>query len=97
MSTGTPVKRIVTRAEMVDGTIHEAIRPIIADQVAYSRARMKHKGCPGPTDDIMFYAAFQTWSALRRTGDYEGSWDAFGEECSAIEVVDVGEDVDPTM
>lgn len=91
-----PVKRIVTRAEMNDGTIHEDVRPIIADQVAYSRARMKHKGFPPPTEDIMFYAAFQTWACLRRTERYAGSWDQFGDDCAAIEVVDVGEDVDPT-
>ncbi len=93
----TAVKRIVTRAEMVDGTVHDDIRPIIADQVAYSRIRMKNKDWPAPTDDVMLYAAVQTWSYLKRVGDFSGSWDEFQNQCSAIEVVNYGEDVDPTQ
>lgn len=92
-----PVKRIVTRCEMVDGTVHDDIRPIIADQFAYSKIRMKHKGWPAPTDDIMLYAAVQTWACLKRENKFAGTWESFQNECAAVEVVDFGEDVDPTQ
>lgn len=92
-----PVKRIVTRVEMVDGTVHDEVRPILADQMAYTRIRMKHKGYPAPMEDIMLYAAVQTWSALKRTQVYPHGWEQFQNDCAAIEVTNFGEDVDPTQ
>lgn len=92
----SPIKRIVTAVEMTDGTVHDEIRPILADQMAYTNIRMKHKGYPAPSEDPMIYAAVQTWAALRREGHFVGSWDKFQNECAAIEVKSYGEDVDPT-
>lgn len=90
------VTRLTVTVEMVDGTVHEDVKPILADQTKYSQIRMKHKGWPSPQDDPMLYAAVQSWACLKRTGAYEGSWDQFQNDCAALNI-EGADELDPTQ
>lgn len=89
------VNRLTVTVEMVDGTVHRDVQPILADQTKYSQIRMKHKGWPAPQDDPMLYAAVQTWACLKRTSHYAGTWDEFQNDCAALNV-ESGDELDPT-
>lgn len=90
------VQRLTVTVEMVDGTVHEDVKPILADQTKYSQIRMKHKGWPSPQDDPMLYAAVQAWAFLKRTGAYPGSWDDFQTDCASLDIKG-SDEVDPTQ
>ncbi|MCQ4120404.1 hypothetical protein [Rhodococcus tibetensis] len=95
------INRFVFDVEMVDGTVHRNVTAIVADQMAYSSTRRKHKW-DGPQEDPLLFANFLAFSALRRNGLFDGGFDAFCNAAAAV--AEIGDDdeaevariVDPT-
>lgn len=88
------MQKITVNVLMADGTEHRAIPTILADQVAYSQTRQRHKW-PTMEDDPLLFGAFLAYSAMKRLGLFEGSWDMFTESVAAVDADDIDE-VDPT-
>lgn len=79
---------------MTDGTRHEGLRAVVADQVLYSTVARKH-GWGSPQEDQLMFQNFLAYAVAKRTGLFAGSWDAFCEQAAAV-ALDHSEAVDPT-
>lgn len=90
------MKRLNVRAEMSDGRVLET-KTALKDYVLYETTAKRQKPpWGGISDNPSRWEAFITWAALRRTGQYSDSFDAF---LTDAEIVDANqeEDVDPTQ
>ena len=66
------IQKIMLDVEMMDGTVHENIRPILADMIRYSDVAQRHKW-RGMEDDPIRAGAFLAYAAMTRTGVYDAS------------------------
>ena len=64
------IQKIMLDVEMMDGTVHENIRPILADMIRYSDVSQCHKW-RGMEDDPIRAGAFLAYAAMTRTGAYD--------------------------
>lgn len=64
------------------------------DNRNYERTAFKHKWPPFQ-ESPMTWLGFLAWSAAKRTGQYEGTWETFENEVAHVETVDT-ETVNPT-
>lgn len=85
--------KMIVDVEMTDGTIHKDVTLILADQVAYSTVRQRHKW-PTLEEDMLLGANFMTYHALTRLVLFVGNWDQFCEQCVIVSSHDV-EEVEP--
>jgi len=89
------VKRLNVRAEMVDGRTLETTTSL-RDYVLYETTAKRQKPpWGGIGDNPSRWEAFVSWAALRRTGQYSDTFEAF---LDAAEIVDASaeEPVEPT-
>ena len=66
------IQKIMLDVEMMDGTVHENIRPILADMIRYSDVSQRHKW-RGMEDDPIRAGAFLAYAAMTRTGVYDAN------------------------
>lgn len=76
---------IEIRAEMEDGTTHD----VVADQRDIARWEIQDFGCPFSQLDtrVMLAMRWLAWSALKRRGEIDMTWDQFDAQC--IEAGDI--------
>ena len=89
------MKRLNVRAEMVDGRTLETTTSL-RDYVLYETTAKRQKPpWGGIGDNPSRWEAFVSWAALRRTGQYSDTFEAF---LDAAEIVDASaeEPVEPT-
>ena len=83
---------------MSDGTIHERIRIILADQLRYEHTAEIEGWTP---EQQVTSGAFVTWAALKRLHLYDGAFDQFrGADGIPAECLDLEvefETLDPTQ
>lgn len=91
------LQKILLDVEMIDGTIHENIRVIVADMIRHSEVAQRHKWPTNITDDPMRAAAFYAYAAMTRLGTYpkDKGFDDFVNEVAMIEADGLGEEVNP--
>lgn len=77
--------------EMVDGTRHENVQAIVADQVKYSTTARKHKW-PSASEDPLTFGYFVAFAAMYRLGLFTEGWEAFQNATADVELI---EDPDP--
>ncbi|MCT1804382.1 hypothetical protein M3B20_01355 [Corynebacterium sanguinis] len=68
---------------MADGTEHKDVKAILADQVAYSMTRQRHKW-PTMEEDPLLFGSFVAYKALTRLNLFTGSWDEFTQQCAQV-------------
>jgi hypothetical protein len=89
------VKRLNVHAEMVDGRVLEA-RTALKDYLLYETTAKRQKPpWGGISDNPSRWEAFVTWAALRRTGQFPGSFESFTDEAEIVDA-NAEEEVDPT-
>lgn len=66
------IQKILLDVEMMDGTVHENIRPILADMIRYSDVSQRHKW-RGMEEDPIRAGAFLAYAAMTRTGAYDAN------------------------
>lgn len=89
------MKRLTITATMNDGRVLEA-RTAMKDYISYeTTARRQKPPWGGVSDNPSQWEAFISWAALRRTGQYAGSFDTFLDEAEIVEA-NAEEEVDPT-
>ena len=66
------IQKIMLDVEMMDGTVHENIRPILADMIRYSDVAQRHKW-RGMEDYPIRGGAFLAYAAMTRTGVYDAN------------------------
>lgn len=83
--------------EMTDGTIHQDVRAILADQIKYSEVRARHKW-PAMQNDPLRAMAFIAYAAMTRTGLYDAQkgFDDFTNDVAQLEM-DESEETAPFM
>ncbi|WP_115685950.1 hypothetical protein [Corynebacterium senegalense] len=81
------MQQITVNVLMVDGTEHRDVKIILADQVAFSTTRQRHKW-PTMEDDPVLFGSFVAFSSLKRTGAFTGTWTEFTEQCAQVEAVE---------
>lgn len=64
------IQKIMLDVEMMDGTVHENIRPILADMIRYSDVSQRHKW-RGMEEDPIRAGAFLAYAAMTRAGVYD--------------------------
>lgn len=100
---GIKIKRRMAAVELADGRVLE-VRIINPDVVRYEETRarlgwptMTVKDGVGSLPPVDFSDLFQAYAALKRTGQYGGTWDSFKDaDCVDLVVEEVG-DADPTQ
>lgn len=89
------MKRLAVHAEMTDGRVLEATTAL-KDYLLYETTAKRQKPpWGGISESPSRWEAFITWAALRRTGQYTGSFDAFQDEAEIVDA-NTEETVDPT-
>lgn len=68
------VQRTYVSAEFADGTVHDSVRIVLVDQLAWSKTARINKL---PVTDQGLASAFMAWHALHRLELYPGTWDEF--------------------
>jgi hypothetical protein len=89
------VKRLTINVEMDDGRTWQ-VRATTADYIRYDTTARKQRppwGAMG--DNLALWEAFVAWSASRREGQYQGSWDDWLDHNIVCD--GQSEDVDPTL
>lgn len=92
------MQKITVDVEMLDGTVHEDVRIIMADLMAYSDTARKH-GWGSIQDDEIRSQAFLAYAALGRIGKIDRTTYGFNDfinDCAMV-YADFGDDVDPTQ
>lgn len=91
------MQKILLDVEMLDGTIHEDIRVILADMIRHSEVAQRH-GWPSIDNDQIRGGAFLAYAAMTRTELYpkDRGFDDFVNEVAMVSA-DFGEEVDPTQ
>jgi len=88
------VKRLNVIVELNDGTELKA-RTAMADYLRYEETAKRQKPPWGSVGDSpSHWEAFVSWSALKRTGQYDGGWEQFKLDAVAVDATP--EEVDPT-
>lgn len=79
------IQKIMLDVEMMDGTVHENIRPILADMIKYSDVAQRHKW-RGMEDDPIRAGAFLAYAAMTRTGLYDANtgFDQFTNDVAMV-------------
>lgn len=94
--------RRIAVVELADGRIVE-VRITNPDSIRYETTAQRHgwpgmqiKDGVGTMGDQYRRVTFETWAALKRTGQYDGPWEKF-EQTDCVDI-DVNEEkVDPTI
>lgn len=86
------MKRLHCHVEFTDGREID-IDTTTRDYVNYENTARKHKWGP-MGDNPAIWEAFAAWSALKRTGQFDGTWEAFLD--AAVNVEGTPFDVDPS-
>lgn len=96
------MKRKFATAELADGRVIR-VRIIVADTVRYEETATRHKWPAmtvknevGTVPHLDHEDRFVTWAALKRTGEYDGTWEAF-KDGDLIDLEIESEDVGPTV
>lgn len=91
------VQKIMLDIEMIDGTVHENVRAILADMIRYSDVAQRHKW-RGLEEDPIRASAFLAYAAMTRTGLYDANkgFDEFTAEVAMVSA-DFGDALDPTQ
>lgn len=94
------MQKIWLDVEMLDGTMHENVRIILADIIDYSDTARRH-GWGTIEDDQIRATAFMAYAALGRMGYIDRTTYGFDEFVSDVAMVygdlDGGDAVDPTQ
>lgn len=79
------IQKIMLDVEMMNGEVHENIRPILADMIKYSDVAQRHKW-RGMEDDPIRAGAFLAYSAMTRTGLYDANtgFDQFTQDVAMV-------------
>lgn len=85
------MQQIKVNVLMVDGTEHKDVPTILADQVAFSTTRQRHKW-PTMEEDPLLFGSFVAFCAMKRLGLFTGSWTEFTEQCAQVSVDEDDED-----
>lgn len=89
------MKKLNVRVEMVDGrelTCQSALR----DYVRYEETAKRQKPpWGGISDNPSRWEGFIAWSALKRTGQYDGTWESFLDDAAIVDA-NAEEPVEPT-
>lgn len=91
------MNKILLDIEMVDGTVYEDVRIILADMIAYSDTARRH-GWGSLEDDKIRAMAFMSYAALGRLGKLDRmtyGFEQFTQDCAMVSG-DFGDAVDPT-
>jgi len=89
------VKRLDVHVELFDGRVLET-KTSLADYVLYETTAKRQKPpWGGVSESPSRWEAFVSWAALRRTGQYAGSFDAFLTEADLVDA-STEEPVEPT-
>ena len=88
------MKRLNVIVELNDGTELKT-RTAMADYLRYEETAKRQKPPWGSVGDSpSHWEAFVSWSALKRTGQYDGSWEQFKLDAALVDATP--EEVDPT-
>lgn len=90
------MQKVLVDVEMMDGTVHEDIRVILADMIRYSDVAQRHKW-RSLEDDPIRGGAFLAYAAMTRMGIYDSNkgFDEFTNDVAMVSA-DFGDAVDPT-
>ena len=79
------IQKIMLDVEMMDWTVHENIRPILADMIRYSDVAQRHKW-RGMEEDPIRAGAFLAYAAMTRTGVYDANkgFDEFTNDVAMV-------------
>lgn len=90
------MQKVLIDVEMMDGTVHEDIRVILADMIRYSDVAQRHKW-RSLEDDPIRGGAFLAYAAMTRMGIYDSNkgFDDFTNDVAMVSA-DFGDAVDPT-
>ncbi|AKI28623.1 hypothetical protein GMA5_11 [Gordonia phage GMA5] len=88
------IQRILLDVLMNDGTEHTDVVITVKDRKVAADVGRRHKWGTAQ-DDPETYSMFWAYSALHRTGRFQGSFDEFIDAAEVITAAEVGE-VDPT-
>ena len=90
------MQKVLVDVEMMDGTVHEDIRGILADMIRYSDVAQRHKW-RSLEDDPIRGGAFLAYAAMTRMGIYDSNkgFDEFTNDVAMVSA-DFGDAVDPT-
>lgn len=93
------MQKILLDVEMLDGTMHEDVRIILADIIDYSDTARRH-GWGTIEDDQIRATAFMAYAALGRMGHIDRTTYGFNDFVSDVAMVygdlDGADAVDPT-
>lgn len=91
------MQKVLVDVEMMDGTVHEDIRVILADMIRYSDVAQRHKW-RSLEDDPIRGGAFLAYAAMTRMGIYDSNkgFDEFTNDVAMVSA-DFGDAVDPTQ
>lgn len=91
------MQKVLVDVEMMDGTVHEDIRVILADMIRYSDVAQRHKW-RSMEDDPIRGGAFLAYAAMTRMGIYDANkgFDDFTNDVAMVSA-DFGDAVDPTQ
>lgn len=90
------MQKVLVDVEMMDGTVHEDVRVILADMIRYSDVAQRHKW-RSLEDDPIRGGAFLAYAAMTRMGIYDSNkgFDEFTNDVAMVSA-DFGDAVDPT-
>lgn len=90
------MQKVLVDVEMMDGTVHEDVRVILADMIRYSDVAQRHKW-RSLEDDPIRGGAFLAYAAMTRMGIYDSNkgFDDFTNDVAMVSA-DFGDAVDPT-
>lgn len=90
--------KLLLDVEMIDGTIHENVRVILADMIRHSETAQRHKWPTSIEADQVRATAFYAYAAMTRTGLYDSNrgFDEFCNDVAMIGAEGMDELVDPT-
>jgi len=89
------MKRLNVRVEMNDGR-ELTTKTSLKDYVSFETTAKRQKPpWGGISDNPSRWEAFVSWSALRRTGQYDGTWEQFLDDAAIVDAS--ADEVEPTQ
>jgi hypothetical protein len=79
---------------MADGRVLDSTA-LLPDFMLFEKTAKKHGWKAAPSENPVLWEAFLAWASLRRTGQYEGTWEAFIDGEAVLVDAKVPESVDP--
>lgn len=70
------MKNLNIITELADGTILES-STALPDYLLFERTAKKHGWSTTPSDNPAVWESFLSWASLRRTKQYDGTWESF--------------------